>query len=205
MSDSRRERPFPANELRMLAERVHEGSLSPGAVDYLLSAAGRLEELLAYRPGGGPVPEAGEPSSGAVESLADLQDRLGAIGDRAAGAGADPAVTEYLRTVLLRATLLHQQEPPDMRLVPRFPETRPARVHPAGGSTLDALLVDRSALGFGLRAGEPVAEGQLATLELPPVADAEAEVHECLVIFCRETEPGVLRVGLDVVDGDCAG
>jgi hypothetical protein len=189
--------------LQALAEAARQGAVRPEATDHLFGTVGQVARLLESR-AAGETDAYPAPGHAPVAGLEDLQDRLARLIDAAGAAGADPAVSEYLRTLLLRLTLIHQQGEGGSRLVPRFAEARTGHLVREGGERGQAVtVVDRSALGFGVVAPEPVSPGEAVRLVIPGDdgfgPEPWEEAYECLAIFCQQTLDGY-RVGLDIVE-----
>ena len=201
MSEPQATEPPLIRNFRALARAAGEGPLRPEAAEYLAVTADQVAHLLESRAAGDPAAFP-EPREGPVAGLDDLQDRISRLIATASGAGTDPAVSEYLRTVLLRLTLIQQRGEGESRLVPRFAEDRPGRLVREDGQELAVRVVDRSALGFGAVSAEAVPAGEAVRLVIPdgeaPRGEAVEEAYDCLAIFCREEAEG-FRIGLDVV------
>ncbi|KPV39611.1 hypothetical protein AN478_10800 [Thiohalorhabdus denitrificans] len=188
-----------AARLRTLVGAARNGGVRGEAVEYLARTSAYVAGMLDLEPDGAPVPKADEPGR-PVTGPGDLQACLSHLIVRAEAAGVEPAVTGYLRRVLLRVSLAAERVPWELRLVPRHRAVGEARLVIPGESPLPVGLLDHSALGYGLECPGPVASGRVGRLELPAPGSGPPQVYGCLPVYCREEPGGGCRVGVELID-----
>ncbi|MEF8792324.1 PilZ domain-containing protein [Thiohalorhabdus sp.] len=148
----------------------------------------RTSERIRYLAGvtGETGDEAGPIRAPNPTSADELPGALGTLIEEGAEAGAPAWATNLLATAHIRlgSELTGSSEGAENRLAPRLQEDLAARLVRADGSELAVLVLDRSPLGLGLFAEQPVDPHELVRLNIDsPAAD---EQHRGEVIFCLE-------------------
>lgn len=129
-----------------------------------------------------------------VRNFNDLLARLDALAEAAEAGPVAPVIVDYLQTTRERVAVLRQRMGEGQRLATRFKTDGEARlvVH---GQARHVRIRDRSAVGFGLVAGEPVAPETYARLDID--SEDAGEIYEGLVTHC-EAEGDRYRLGFEV-------
>ncbi|HKJ70467.1 MAG TPA: hypothetical protein VKA55_01765 [Gammaproteobacteria bacterium] len=90
----------------------------------------------------------------------------------------------------------------DQRLAPRFREDQAARVERADGRELTVLVVDRSPLGLGLLAEEPLEPHELVRLAIDGTTADERHLAE--VVFCLARGESAFHLGVELLASEPA-
>lgn len=174
-----------------------EAARRTGAPDTAIATLDRSGERIRYlaevvsRPGDEAVPVQ------APTRPEELPGALSGLIEAGAEAGAPAWVTNLLITTHTRLSseLTGTDEAADKRLAERLEEDLEARLVRADGSVLTVRVVDRSPLGLGLFAEQPLDPHELVRLDIEGPGRGN---HRGEIVFCLE-RGGTFHIGMELL------
>ena len=174
-----------------------EAARRTGAPDTAIATLDRSAERIRYlaevssRPGDETVPIQAPTRPG------ELPGALSALIEAGAEAGAPAWAANLLITTHTRLSseLTGTDETADKRLAVRLEEDLEARLVRADGNVLTVRVVDRSPLGLGLFAEQPLDPHELVRLDIQGPGRGE---HQGEIVFCLERR-GTFHIGIELL------